>query len=110
MSPKAIVFSWRLLFVQTHAIQSPRDDPVTIEPISSTRYFSIIEHGRRPPKGVRHPGSEHQALWRGVEAGGTDKDSFHKIEGNGPLPKYDSGRPSTLPGWVQCCWTHRDRA
>ncbi|GFZ44359.1 hypothetical protein JCM24511_02081 [Saitozyma sp. JCM 24511] len=100
LSPKATIFNWRLLLAQTHTVQSPRDDEEAVEPISSTRLFPIIERGKRPPTNVGNPGLEHRAMWRGVEAGGTDSGSFFKIEGNGVMPKDDRGRPSTLPGIV----------
>jgi hypothetical protein len=92
------IFNWRLLLAQTHTVQSPRDDPEAVELISSTRHFPIIERGKGQPKAVRNPGLDHPAIWRGVEAGGTDTDLSFKIEGNGVMPKDDRGRPSTLPG------------
>jgi hypothetical protein len=82
---------------QTHTVSSPRDDPATTKPIETSRFFTAIDRGSKPPKGVVCPGLEYPAMWRGAEAGGEDVGEF-VVEGNAVMPKDDRARPTTLPG------------
>lgn len=95
-TPDVTIFYARLLIKQTHTIRSYRDDP-DVEPVTSTRSFPTIEHGMRPPQGVKFPGKSEPAIWRGTAAGGHHTGEL-KLEGNARMPKDDRGRPTTLPG------------
>ncbi len=68
-----------------------------MQPLSTSKYFTTIERGKRPPKGVINPGVEYPAMYRGTEAGGEDVGEF-MIEGHAVMPKDDRARPTTLPG------------
>ena len=59
----------------------------------------IHEQGRRPPGEHPFPKRDWPALWRGTDAGGKDAADLD-LNVKGRLPSDDSGRPSTVPGYV----------
>jgi len=97
ISPAVTIFCFRVILSQTHSITSPRDVPAEAKPITSTRHFTIIEKGKRPPPEHQHPSKDVPAIWRGVDAGGKDSSDL-KLDITGRAPNDDDGRPTTLPG------------
>lgn len=106
LPPTATIFSFSLLLAQTTTLVSPRDDPNTATPLKSTRHFTIIERGTRPPKDCRFPTKDYKALWRGIGvpgSGARDGDLNGGVWGvhdKGRLPLDEVARPSTLPGII----------
>lgn len=96
-APTASIYYIRVFLRQTYAITSPRDDPETAEPVVTTTPFVVFEKGIRPPP--NRPTRGMPALWRGKEAEGADSGGVH-ISSVGRLPNDETGRPSTLAGWV----------
>ena len=101
------IFAARLLLQQTCSIISPRDPENSTNKLENTRYFSIMEAGKRPPPGHHHPDRHYPAMWRGTGVPGGKDQAVDGSDGGeilidtkGRLPTDDVGRPSTLPGVV----------
>ena len=92
-SPKVTVFYVAIALCQTANVTSPRDGVKTV----NERVFPIGSHGQRPSRLTLRPDHTHQAIWRGKEASGEDREEL-AVDGEGRLPNDYEGRPSTLQG------------
>ena len=100
------MFFCRLLVTQSYSIVSPRtpnDPPITPEPPSKHLIYQV---GVPNKSGIRFPGHDVPALWRGTKAGGQDGPT--ELGGNGEegwkvravarMPDHAKIRPSTHEG------------
>jgi len=92
-SPTTTVFALNVRLSQTHTLISPRDGTT----LPTTRSWLLHSIGKRPEIQHVHPSKHLPAMWRGVEAGGKDKDGW-RHEARARLPKGNLIRPSTLHG------------
>lgn len=98
-SPATTIFQIRVSLIQTILLRSPRDaGPHAKEKeLLIPTHHVLAEAGKRPPSNEQHPGKNRAAIWRGVEAGGTDDDEWNWEE-RGRMPNDRKMRPSTIEG------------
>ena len=95
LSPLATLFAIRVKLEETVTITPPS----TGRPTVTKQSFTVVEQGIIPQPLSSHPQTDFPTLWRGVQAGGNDREDF-LINTIGKLPAcaYDQSLPSTLPG------------
>jgi hypothetical protein len=93
LSPLATLFAIRVKLEET-AIITP---PPTGRSTTTKAAFTILEHGTIPQPLSSHPPIDFPALWRGEQAGGSDRGDF-VTDPIGKLPICAYSLPSTLPG------------
>ena len=80
--PTCSIFCFRVTIHQTHHItvsQGDSDtdsDPAKAKVLTTTFRLPIIEEGEQPGANFMYPDHNVPAIWRGVEAGGKDKEIF----------------------------------
>jgi hypothetical protein len=73
--------------------------PSTGRPTITKQSFTVVEQGKIPQPLSSHPQTDFPTLWRGVQAGGSDRGDFmNDTIGKLPVCGYDQSLPSTLPG------------
>jgi hypothetical protein len=93
LSPLATLFAIRVKLEETATITPPS----TGRPTVTKQSFTIIEQGTIPQPLSSQPQPDFPALWRGVQAGGSDRGNF-VTDLIGRLPVCEYSLPSTLPG------------
>jgi len=93
LSPLATLFAIRVRLEETATITPPSTGRTTV----TKELFTIIEQGTIPQPLSSHPPADFPALWRGIQAGGSDHGDF-VTDLIGKLPVCEFSLPSTLPG------------
>jgi hypothetical protein len=93
LSPLATLFAIRAKLIATTTITPPSTGKSTVTKES----FDILEHGLIPQPLSAHPQTDSPALWRGIQAGGSDCGDF-AADLSGKLPVCENLHPTTLPG------------